>query len=115
VAINGNPEMKGRTLPKLPLAVAIKPACDLTAPVPQGTRDLLKQLGAQEFSHWMKAQPQVLLTDTTMRDAHQSLFATRMRSHDMVAIAPHITRACCRNCSRMECWGGATFDVACVF
>ncbi len=62
----------------------------------------------------MKAQPQVLLTDTTMRDAHQSLFATRMRSHDMLAIAPYYARMAPQLFS-MECWGGATFDVALRF
>ncbi|MFZ2122530.1 MAG: pyruvate carboxylase [Rhodoferax sp.] len=114
VAINGNPEMKGRTLPKLPLALPIKPVCDLTTPVPKGTRDLFKELGARGFADWMKAQPQVLLTDTTMRDAHQSLFATRMRSDDMTAIAPHYARMLPQLFS-MECWGGATFDVALRF
>ena len=114
VAINGNPEMKGRTLPQLPLAAPIKPHCDLTAPVPKGTRDLLKELGPSKFANWMKAQPQVLLTDTTMRDAHQSLFATRMRSNDMVEIAPHYARMLPQLFS-MECWGGATFDVALRF
>jgi pyruvate carboxylase len=62
----------------------------------------------------MKDQPQVLLTDTTMRDAHQSLFATRMRSDDMTAIAPHYARMLPQLFS-MECWGGATFDVALRF
>jgi pyruvate carboxylase len=114
VAINGNPEMKGRTLPQLPLAAPIKPVCDLNAPIPKGTRDLLKELGANKFADWMKAQPQVLLTDTTMRDAHQSLFATRMRSADMVNIAPHYARMLPQLFS-MECWGGATFDVALRF
>ncbi len=114
VTINGNPEMKGRPLPKLPLSLPIKPVCDLTAPIPKGTRDLLKELGAKGFADWMKAQPQVLLTDTTMRDAHQSLFATRMRTDDMTAIAPHYARLLPQLFS-MECWGGATFDVALRF
>ncbi len=114
VAVNGNPQMKGRTLPKLPLSQPIKPACDLSAPIPKGTRDLFLALKAQGFSQWMKDQPQVLLTDTTMRDAHQSLFATRMRSHDMSAIAPYYARMLPQLFS-MECWGGATFDVALRF
>jgi pyruvate carboxylase len=89
--------------------------CDLNAPdSAKGTRDLLKELGAKGFSQWMKDQPQVLLTDTTMRDAHQSLFATRMRSDDMTAIAPHYARMLPQLFS-MECWGGATFDVALRF
>ena len=62
----------------------------------------------------MKDQPQVLLTDTTMRDAHQSLFATRMRTRDMTEIAPHYARLLPQLFS-LECWGGATFDVALRF
>ncbi len=114
VAINGNPEMKGRTLPALPLATPIKPQWDLSAAIPKGSRDRLKELGPAAFSQWMKDQPQVLLTDTTMRDAHQSLFATRMRSHDLEQIAPHYARMLPQLFS-MECWGGATFDVALRF
>jgi pyruvate carboxylase len=68
----------------------------------------------QGFIQWMKNQPQVLLTDTTMRDAHQSLFATRMRTDDMTAIAPHYARMLPQLFS-LECWGGATFDVALRF
>lgn len=114
VAVNGNPEMKGRVLPQLPLSSPLKPACNLTAPIPKGTRDLLQSLGATKFAQWMKDQPQVLLTDTTMRDAHQSLFATRMRSRDMLEIAPHYARMLPQLFS-LECWGGATFDVALRF
>ena len=114
VAVNGNPEMKGRSLPPLPLPVPTPPVCDLLAPIPEGTRDRLKALGAKGFAQWMKDQPQVLLTDTTMRDAHQSLFATRMRSHDMLAVAPHYARMLPQLFS-LECWGGATFDVALRF
>ncbi len=114
VAVNGNPEMKGRVLPALPLGQPVKPPCDLAAAIPQGTRDRLKELGAVKFAQWMKAQPQALLTDTTMRDAHQSLFATRMRSHDMLAVAPCYARLLPQLFS-LECWGGATFDVAMRF
>jgi len=114
VAVNGNPEMKGRPLPQLPLPPSIKPKCDLTAPVPLGSRDRLRALGAKRFSEWMRDHPRVLLTDTTMRDAHQSLFATRMRTHDMLAIAPYYARMAPELFS-LECWGGATFDVAMRF
>ena len=114
VAVNGNPEMKGRKLPPLPLARPIKPNFNLATPIPPGSRDKLKELGAKGFSDWMKAQPQVLLTDTSMRDAHQSLFATRMRTHDMLAIAPYYARMA-PDLFSMECWGGATFDVALRF
>ena len=117
VAVNGNPEMKGRALPHLPLSKPLKPTrarCDLTQAPPPGTRDLLRQLGAEKFAEWMKAEPRVLLTDTTMRDAHQSLFATRMRTHDLLEIAPHYARML-PDLFSLECWGGATFDVALRF
>lgn len=114
VTINGNPEMKGRKKPELPMSLPIKPAWDITQPIPQGPRDKLKQLGAEKFAAWMKEQKQVLLTDTTMRDAHQSLFATRMRTRDMTEIAPYYARML-PNLFSVECWGGATFDVAMRF
>ena len=114
VIVNGNPEMKGRKAPALPLAAPIKPKIDLGQPVPKGLRDVLKEKGADGFAQWMKQQQRVLLTDTTMRDAHQSLFATRMRSKDIVAIAPYYARMLPGLLS-LECWGGATFDVALRF
>ena len=114
VTVNGNPEMKGRT----PLAERppepIMPKADLSQPPQPGARDKLLELGPEGFAQWMLEQPQVLLTDTTMRDAHQSLFATRMRSYDMRAIAPYYARLLPQMFS-MECWGGATFDVAMRF
>lgn len=115
VMVNGNPEMKGRSVPVLPLPKPIKPAgIDLSVAPPPGTRDRLKALGAAKFAAWMKDEKRVLLTDTTMRDAHQSLFATRMRTHDMVEIAPYYARMLPQLFS-LECWGGATFDVAMRF
>ncbi len=114
VTVNGNPEMKGRALPAQPLGKAQLPAADLDAAAPRGTRDVLRELGAQGFARWMREQKRVLLTDTTMRDAHQSLFATRMRTADMLAVAPHYARLLPELFS-LECWGGATFDVALRF
>ncbi|MEQ1438803.1 pyruvate carboxylase [Fontimonas sp. SYSU GA230001] len=114
VVVNGNPEMKGRTAPVTPMAEPVLPAFDLSAKIPAGTRDRFKQVGADGFAAWMLKQPQVLLTDTTMRDAHQSLFATRMRTRDMAAIAPYYARMLPQLFS-LECWGGATFDVALRF
>ena len=114
VVVNGNPEMKGRKRPEGPLPAPVMPRCDLTQPVPWGARDVLKVRGAAGFAQWLKEQPQVLLTDTSMRDAHQSLFATRMRTRDMVAIAPYYARLL-PNLLSLECWGGATFDVALRF
>lgn len=114
VAINGNPEMKGRKAPQGILAKPIRPKLDLLSAPPKGLRDELKARGPKGFADWIKAQPQVLLTDTTMRDAHQSLFATRMRTRDMLDIAPHYARLVPQLLS-LECWGGATFDVAMRF
>lgn len=114
VTVNGHPEMRGRNLPQQPLPLAVKPACDLGAKPPEGTRDLLKALGPNMFAQWIKSQQRVMLTDTTMRDAHQSLLATRMRTNDMVEIAPHYARLVPEFFS-LECWGGATFDVAMRF
>ncbi|MFJ1258949.1 pyruvate carboxylase [Cupriavidus sp. CuC1] len=114
VSVNGHPEMSGRTLPSLPLPKPVLPAVDNSGPLPYGTRDRLRELGAEKFSQWMLDQKQVLLTDTTMRDAHQSLFATRMRTADMLPIAPFYARELSQMFS-LECWGGATFDVALRF
>ncbi|ABB06372.1 pyruvate carboxylase [Burkholderia lata] len=112
--VNGNAEMSGRTLPALPLQKPVLPKIDTTAAIPAGTRDRLRELGPEKFSQWMLDQKQVLLTDTTMRDAHQSLFATRMRTADMLPIAPFYARELSQLFS-LECWGGATFDVALRF
>ena len=114
VVVNGNPEMKGRTAPNLPLPAPLLPSARLAGAVPAGLRDELRCRGAAGFAQWIKEQKQVLLTDTTMRDAHQSLFATRMRSKDMVEIAPYYARLAPTLLS-LECWGGATFDVAMRF
>jgi len=92
IAVNGNPEMKGRALPALPIAAPIKPICDITSPIPKGSRVRFKELGALGFAQLMRDQQQVLLTDTTMRDAHQSLVSTRLCSHDMTRIAPNYAR-----------------------
>ena len=114
VTVNGNPEMKGRKPPEAALTAPIKPAIDLSQPVPRGLRDVLKEKGAEGFAKWLREEKRVRLTDTTMRDAHQSLFATRLRTTDMLAIAPHYARLAPELFS-LECWGGATFDVAMRF
>lgn len=79
------------------------PATDLVA--------MLNTQGPEAVANWVSAQNRVLLTDTTLRDAHQSLFATRMRSRDMLRVAPDMANAL-PNLFSMEMWGGATFDVA---
>jgi pyruvate carboxylase len=81
------------------------------APIQKGTRNLLEEKGPQAVADWLAAQSQVLLTDTTMRDGHQSLLATRMRSIDMIRAAPAYA-ANLPQLFSVECWGGATFDVA---
>ena len=114
VIVNGNPEMKGRKSPEGILPSAPLPKFDLTQPISKGSRDLLKSLGPEKFAHWMKKEKRVLITDTTMRDAHQSLFATRMRTHDLLPIAPYYAHLA-PDLFSLECWGGATFDVAMRF
>jgi pyruvate carboxylase len=76
-----------------------------------GTRQILEARGAQGVADWMLAQKEVLITDTTTRDAHQSLLATRMRSFDLIKAAPNYAHDLPQLFS-VECWGGATFDVA---
>lgn len=111
--VNGNPDVAGLARPAH-LADPVPPKVDLNQAPPPGTKQKLDELGPQGFARWMKAQNQVLVTDTTMRDAHQSLFATRMRTHDLLAAAPAYARLLPQLLS-VECWGGATFDVAMRF
>ncbi len=112
VIVNGSPEVKSRARPDR-LVLARLPPVDMSAPAP-GTKQKLDELGPKAFAKWMLDQERVLLTDTTMRDAHQSLLATRMRSLDLTAIAPRYASLLPQLFS-MECWGGATFDVAMRF
>ncbi|MGA3362183.1 MAG: pyruvate carboxylase [Solirubrobacteraceae bacterium] len=89
------------------------PAADATPP-PDAGRQRLLELGPAAFAAALRAQPAVAVTDTTLRDAHQSLFATRMRTFDMLAVAGHLAREM-PGLFSLECWGGATFDVALRF
>jgi len=114
VVVNGNPEVKDRVLPALPLPQPVLPRPTPAAAIPDGTRQRLQALGPAGFAQWMLAQERVLVTDTTLRDAHQSLLATRMRTADMLPIAPWYASALPQLFS-LECWGGATFDVALRF
>src|SRR3954468_18432334 len=111
--VNGNPEVKGRIRPKQ-MTLARLPKFNVAKAPPPGTKQKFDELGAAGFAKWMLAQERVLITDTTMRDAHQSLLATRMRQPDMTAIAPYYAHMMPQLFS-MECWGGATFDVAMRF
>jgi len=112
VIVNGNPEVAGRKVPE-PHPLPQVPSHDFTAP-PKGTRDLLNDLGPDGFSQWMKDQKRALITDTTMRDGHQSLLATRMRTYDMVQAADSYAHLL-PDLFSLECWGGATFDVSMRF
>ena len=114
VTVNGHPEVKGRARP---LSDARKPEAPIFPPPPhahEGTKQTFDQLGATKFAAWLRNEKRVLVTDTTMRDAHQSLLATRMRTHDLVAIADSYVSGLPQLLS-LECWGGATFDVSMRF
>jgi pyruvate carboxylase len=110
--VNGNAEVAGRARPA-PGSAPQLPPVPLAAAAP-GSKQKFDQLGPEAFARWMLAEERVLLTDTTMRDAHQSLLATRLRTLDMTAIAPYYASLLPQLLS-VECWGGATFDVAMRF
>ncbi len=93
-------------LSKLPVLPAGDP--------PAGSRQRLTELGPEGFARWLRESPTIGVTDTTFRDAHQSLLATRVRTKDMLAVAPVVARTLPRLLS-LECWGGATYDVALRF
>jgi pyruvate carboxylase len=90
------------------------PAFDASAQPPEGSRQLLRKLGPEGFARWLREQTAVAVTDTTFRDAHQSLLATRVRTRDLVAVAPAVAHTAPQLLS-LECWGGATYDVALRF
>lgn len=112
VTVNGHPEARDRPRPNPDAAPPRVPYID--APFPDGTKQRLDALGPEGFARWMRDETRVLVTDTTMRDGHQSLLATRMRTFDIAAIAGVYARALPGLLS-LECWGGATFDVAMRF
>jgi pyruvate carboxylase len=90
------------------------PKLDLTKPAPAGSRQRLLELGPVAFSKALREQQQIAITDTTFRDAHQSLLATRVRGRDLVQVAPYVARLTPQLLS-VEAWGGATYDVALRF
>jgi pyruvate carboxylase len=110
ITVNGHPETRNRPRPAAD-APAPKPPRPVTDTPPPGTKTLLEEKGPRAVADWMLAQDRLLLTDTTMRDGHQSLLATRMRSLDMIRVAPAYARNL-PGLFSVECWGGATFDVA---
>jgi len=113
VTVNGHPEVRDRPRPPAEAAAPIVPEFPPLAVV-DGSRQILDKQGPKALAEWMKAQNRVLFTDTTMRDAHQSLLATRMRSFDITRIAQAYSRGL-PNLFSLECWGGATFDVSMRF
>jgi pyruvate carboxylase len=90
------------------------PEIDISKPAPKGSKQLLTELGPEGFAKWLRAQPRVQVTDTTFRDAHQSLLATRVRGRDLIAAGPYVARMTPELLS-VEAWGGATYDVALRF
>jgi len=113
VIVNGNPHAKGYQ-PAVALTPAPLPTWDRKQTPPAGTRQLLLELGPKKFAEWTLQQKRLLVTDTTFRDAHQSLMATRVRTVDMAAIAGAVARRTPELFS-LEMWGGATFDTAMRF
>ncbi len=112
VTVNGHPEARDRPRPPADATPPIVPRYEGEAA--PGARQRLDALGPKGFADWMQSEQRTLITDTTMRDAHQSLLATRMRTFDIAAVAQSYANGLPQLFS-LECWGGATFDVAMRF
>jgi pyruvate carboxylase len=112
VILNGNPEVKGKRVPES-LEPPVLPGVPGIQP-PAGSRQLLQKLGPKKFAAWARKEKRLLITDTTFRDAHQSLMATRVRTHDLLATAAAVAQGL-PNLFSIEMWGGATFDTALRF
>lgn len=112
--VNGNPHAKGHKQDKA-FIVPVIPKWDHRIEPAKGTKQLLTEMGPEKFCKgWVAKQKKLLITDTTMRDAHQSLLATRMRTFDMLAVADAVARRT-PDLFSLEMWGGATFDVSMRF
>ncbi len=111
--VNGNPDVKNFD-PKHVFSKPVIPTFPKMEEYPKGTKDRLTELGPEKFAAWLKQEKKVHFTDTTMRDAHQSLLATRMRTADMLKVAEGYAKNHPEIFS-MEVWGGATFDVCLRF
>ncbi len=114
VIVNGHPLTKGTQATQVRRDPAPLPQLDRSGPVPEGLRQKFLQLGAEKFCQWIRSHQPLLLTDTTMRDAHQSLLATRFRTYDLLEIAEAYARLLPQMFS-LEMWGGATFDTSMRF
>lgn len=113
VIVNGNPDVKKIDKTKTFVTPTI-PKFEENSLYTKGTKDLLTELGPEKFATWLKNEKKIHFTDTTMRDAHQSLLATRMRTYDMLKVAEGFAKNHPEVFS-MEVWGGATFDVCLRF
>lgn len=113
VIVNGNEQVKGRPKPAMTLPV-ILPDYEKCGPIQPGTRDRLLELGPKAFAEWVRKEKRLFVTDTTFRDAHQSLLAARVRSYDMLGIADAVAHMT-PNLFSLEMWGGATFDTSMRF
>ncbi|WP_299257452.1 pyruvate carboxylase [uncultured Aquimarina sp.] len=113
IIVNGNPDVKTMD-PTKTFVLPKVPEFDQTNGYKKGTKDILTELGPEKFADWLKNEKKVHFTDTTMRDAHQSLLATRMRTYDMQKVAEGFAKNHPEVFS-MEVWGGATFDVCLRF
>ncbi|MFG1644200.1 pyruvate carboxylase [Amycolatopsis sp. NPDC049252] len=100
--------------PKTPDATLKLPKLPKDAQPPAGSKQKLVELGPGGFAEWLRKSPHIGVTDTTFRDAHQSLLATRVRTKDLLAVAPVVANTVPQLLS-LECWGGATYDVALRF
>jgi pyruvate carboxylase len=114
VIVNGRPDVKARFEPGRRLTPPAAPPVPRGDAPPAGTRQMLRELGPEKFAEWVRNERRLLLTDTTLRDAHQSLLATRVRTYDMLAVADAIARLTPTLFS-LEMWGGATFDTSMRF
>lgn len=113
IILNGNSDVKFVDEGKV-LRVPKVPSYDKSKAYPRGSKDILLEKGRDEFCKWMKEEPGIFYTDTTFRDAHQSLLATRVRTRDMLMVAESFAKNHPEIFS-MEIWGGATFDVCMRF
>ncbi|MBC3757115.1 pyruvate carboxylase [Hyunsoonleella sp. SJ7] len=113
VIVNGNPDVKKKDPNKTFVKPSV-PKFDANAQYPEGTKDLLNKMGPDKFAQWLLNEKKIHFTDTTMRDAHQSLLATRMRTFDMLKVAEGYAKNH-SDIFSMEVWGGATFDVCLRF
>mgnify|MGYP000843840304 CR=1 FL=1 len=113
VTVNGNPDVRVKSTPET-FEKPVLPSFNPNNPFPKGSKDLLTELGPDGLAQWLKNEKKIHYTDTTLRDAHQSLLATRMRTFDMVKAAEAFARMHPQTFS-MEVWGGATFDVCMRF